>query len=80
MELAEYAIEMIKKLTDPDVWVELSKPEATPPTELRTTLPAARYETLAEVYGLYAPLEEVLAVTDQYLQQKVIAGWTRQYL
>jgi hypothetical protein len=56
MDLAEYAIEMIKRLTDPEVWVELAKSETQPPTEVRPTLPAAKYETVAELYGLYAPL------------------------
>lgn len=55
-DLAEEALQVIKGLTDPSVWVELAKPEPTPPTTERPTLPAAKYEALSGIYGLYAPL------------------------
>jgi hypothetical protein len=56
MDLAEFAIEMIKQLTDPAVWIELAKTEANPPATVRPSLPRPKYETVAALYGLYAPL------------------------
>lgn len=56
MDLAEFAIEMIKKLTDPEVWLELAKTEHNPPATVRPSLPRSSYLALAEIYGLYAPL------------------------
>lgn len=39
LDLAEEALEAIKGLTDPAVWVELAKAEPAPPTAQRPTPP-----------------------------------------
>ena len=56
MELAEFSLETIGSLTDPNVWEELAKTESHPPASIRPSLPQPKYETIAALYGLYAPL------------------------
>ncbi len=56
MDLAEFALETIGNLTDPEVWVELARTETDPPTRIRPSLPRPTYPAIAAMYGLYAPL------------------------
>jgi hypothetical protein len=63
LELSDYALDRIRNLTNPDVWPELAKSEKDPPTDVRATLPAARYEVVSTLYGLYAPLAVVRSMS-----------------
>jgi hypothetical protein len=56
IELSEDALRCITGLTDPGTWVELARGEINPPGADRPTLPLGRYEVLATIYGLYAPM------------------------
>jgi hypothetical protein len=63
LELADYALDRIKNLTKADVWSELAESEPNPPASLRATLPAAKYEVVSTLYGLYAPLAVVRSMS-----------------
>jgi len=77
VELSEDALGCITALTDPETWLELAKGEVNPPGTLRATLPRERYEVLATIYGLYAPMVVVrqlsrkLSLTDLSLEPKI---------
>jgi len=64
LELAEYALEQIKNLTDPAVWKHLVPGEPDPPPEMgRPPMVSSTYEITSTLYGLFAPLVVVRSMS-----------------
>jgi hypothetical protein len=57
LELADYALNRIKNLTNPAVWAELAQGEENPPSPSgRPPMAEGKYEMVSTLYGLFAPL------------------------
>lgn len=57
LELADYALERIWGLSDPETWPALAiGEEPAPDVGQRAPMAAAKYEVVSTAYGLYAPL------------------------
>jgi hypothetical protein len=56
LERSRYALNRIENLGNPDVWKQLAESEPDPAAKGRAVMPAAKYEVIATMYGLYSPL------------------------
>lgn len=78
LELAEYALNRIKNLTNPKVWRDFSPGEPEPPAEAgRPPMASAKYEVVSTLYGLFAPLVVIrsmsrgLTLVDLSLEKRI---------
>jgi hypothetical protein len=77
VELSENALGCIRALTDPEPWVELAKGEVDPSGCSPRNASTERYEVLATINGLYAPMVVVrqlsrkLSLTDLSLEPRI---------
>jgi hypothetical protein len=65
MDLADYALDRIKNLTDPSVWTKFVLTEAPRPGIGRPPMAQADYELTSTLYGLFAPLVLVRSMSRQ---------------
>jgi hypothetical protein len=56
LERSRYALNRIENLANPEVWKRLTESEPDPAAKGRAVMPAAKYEAIATMYGLYSPL------------------------
>jgi hypothetical protein len=65
VDLADYALDRIKNLTDPSVWPKFVLAESSRPHSGRPPMAEAQYELISTLYGLFAPLVLVRSMNRQ---------------